>query len=377
MQNQKLPNVKIGGGVFRQRTANAFTLVELLVVIAIIGMLVALLLPAVQAAREAARRMQCTNHVKQISLALHNRHDIHNNFPPGGDRMEGKFSYNGAAGTLLYLAPFVELVTAYETITGVTDGDYAGPWDTPGAQAMGAISIFLCPSNSEKTIKSPGHIPRNYVFSMGDSCWTQHSTNPSDSHYSASRGMFFYNDHVTRLYTSKTFGDVVDGTSNTVAVSECLTPATRGGTDVRSNVAVHSGIWEDVAHGRPGNCMTGLTMTSRTSFATSHASTENFRGDIAFCGWLSTNGFTTTTPPNTPICVYNVPGALHDRWGVFPPRSNHTGGVNVGFMDGSVRFVTDSVDTAGATATAVNSGQSPFGVWGAIGTPNGGESRSL
>ena len=368
-----------GGGSLGKDAARrrGFTLVELLVVIAIIGMLVALLLPAVQAAREAARRMQCTNHVKQISLALHNYHDVRDQFPPGGDQFFGKFPNHGSAGTLLYLAPFLELSAAYDGVTSVDDRAHPTPWDTPTAHQMGIVSFFLCPSSGARTARNPGWIPRNYVFSMGDACWTQHSTDPADAHYSATRGMFFYNNIERNRFTNKTFTTCTDGTSNTVGVSECLTPTVHGGTDVRSNVAVYTGIWEGAAHGRPGNCMTGLTMTDRNSFATSHASTENWRGEIAFCGWLSANGFTTLTPPNTPICVYEIHTDSHDRWGVFPPRSNHTGGVNVGFMDGSVRFVTDTIDTAGASATVSRTGPSLFGVWGALGTPSGGESRSL
>ena len=368
------------GGNVRKR---AFTLVELLVVIAIIGMLIALLLPAVQAAREAARRMTCTNNVKQISLSLHNHHDIHNFFPPLGGRMgttaSTKFTHDGAAGTFLYLMPFLEMSALYDGITGVTNGSYSTPWDTPAAQASGLISAALCPSNSERSIKNVGWTPKNYVFSMGDACWTQHSTSPSDGHYSATRGMFFYNNEPAGLLTQKTFSSCSDGTSNTIAVSECLTPTTRGGTDVRSNVAVYDGIWTGTAHGTPGRCMSGLTMTDRTTFAATHASTENFRGDIATCGWVSANGFTTLTPPNSPMCVYSATGVSNDRWGVFPPVSNHTGGVVAGFMDGSVRFVSNTVDCGSnlATATAVRDGESPFGVWGALGSPSGGESKSL
>jgi len=356
---------------------NAFTLVELLVVIAIIGMLIALLLPAVQAAREAARRMQCSNNVKQITLALHNHHDTKELFPPCGDRMEGKFSYNGAVGTLLFLAPFMELSALYSAVSGVSDGAYSGPWDTPAMKESGLISPILCPSNSERRIKTSGQIPYNYVFSMGDACWAQHATDPTRSENVTGRGMFFYNDDQKKFYTQKSFGNCPDGTSNTAAVSECLTPAANGGTDAQSNVAVYNGIWDSVAWGRPGRCMTGLTMTDRTTFATSHASTRNYRGEIALCGWISANGFTTLTPPNTPICAYDSSTTLNDRWGVFPPNSNHTGGVSVGLLDGSVRFVSNTIDCNGVSERAVKTGPSPFGVWGALGSPDGGESKSL
>lgn len=356
-----------GGGAKR-----AFTLVELLVVIAIIGVLIALLLPAVQAAREAARRMECTSKTKQISLALHNHHDVKNYFPPCGDKFNGKFTASAAAGTMLYLMPFIEMQSLYDGVNGVANGAYGGPWDTPVMKSHGLISVVLCPSNAYREIKTEGQIPHNYVFSMGDGCWAQHTTNEIYDHCVTSRGMFYYNDdHI--FNTGKTFSNCDDGSSNTVAVSECLTPEVHGGNDIRSNVAVYTGIWDTVAYGRPGNCMTGLTRTDRTFDSSAHASTENWRGELAASGWLSANAFTTMTPPNSPICVYEIASGGHNRWGVFPPASNHPGGVVVGLLDGSVRFVSDTVDCNGASERAVKTGPSPFGIWGAYGTPSGGE----
>jgi len=362
--------------------------VELLVVIAIIGMLIALLLPAVQAAREAARRMQCSNNVKQLSLSLHNYHDVHDLFPPlagmfGTAPMPRKFSNTASVSALLYLLPFIEQQALYSGTTGDihptnADGRYPAPWDTPTMHTSGAISAVMCPSNSVKAMTTAGWKPNNYVFSMGDGCWAQHSTDSALNHTVTVRGMFFYNNDDTGLVTQKSFGGCPDGSSNTVAVSECLTPSTRGGTDARSNVAIYTGIWDGTPWGVPGRCMTGLTMLDRYTFDESHAHTQNFRGEIAMCGWLSASGFTTLTPPNTPICIYEHQTAMHNRWGVFPPASNHSGGVNVGLLDGSVRFVSDTVNCGNiGTARAVKTGPSPFGVWGALGSPDGGESESL
>jgi prepilin-type processing-associated H-X9-DG protein len=326
--------------------------------------------------------MQCSNHVKQISLALHNHHDTRDTFPPLGGSLNKKFSTMATAGTVVYLMPFMEMSPLYDGLSGYKNDEYPAPWNAPIMQSSGLLSTLLCPSNGERRIANPGWIPKSYVFSMGDACWAQHSTNTSESYHVGSRGMFFYyNDGTsgTGRKVEKTLASCADGTSNTIAVSEFRTPATFDGTDSRSNVAVYTGIWDDTPWGRPGSCMTGLIMTDRYTFGSEHASNADFRGVIATCGWLSANGFTTLTPPNTPTCVYPVTANVHasERWGVFPPTSAHTGGVNIGLFDGSVRFVSDTVDCRDLNARAVKSGASPFGVWGALGSPDGGESQSL
>ena len=99
-----------------------FTLVELLVVIAIIGMLIALLLPAVQAAREAARRMQCSNHMKQWGLALHNHHDAHNKLPAGCSEF---FYFVPLVGVTVHLLPYMEQQTVYDTLQAYAQSDDA------------------------------------------------------------------------------------------------------------------------------------------------------------------------------------------------------------------------------------------------------------
>jgi hypothetical protein len=89
-------------------------------------------------------------------------------------------------------------------------------------------------------------------------------------------------------------------------------------------------------------------------------------------GWWNANSFSTIAPPNTPMCLY------HDgTWGMLPPASYHTGGVGVGLFDGAVRFVSNAVDCGNQNAAAVGQGASPYGVWGALGSPNGGEGKSL
>ncbi len=176
------------------------------------------------------------------------------------------------------------------------------------------------------------------------------------------RGMFYRQ--------RKKISAISDGTSNTAAVSECLSPADRHGNDIKANVARYDGIWDGTPHGRPFNCVTGLPRVGTRQFDPAHASGA-WRGLLFTSGWSAVNGFTTLTPPNSPICVYG--GNVDNDWGVLPPTSNHTGGVNLALMDGSIRFISDSIDTGDRNAAAVSSGISPFGVWGALGSPNGGE----
>ena len=372
--------LKWGGGNTR-----AFTLVELLVVIAIIGILIALLLPAVQAAREAARRMSCTNKVKQISLALHTHHDSRQYLPNLGDDFDRKITELASVGTFFYLLPYMELAPLYDGIVADANGALTHAWKSSAYKNSGVVSSALCPSGGKASIyysstTGDPHLPNNYVFSMGDSAWNQFRPGKGGNYDCSSRGMFFYsNDDSPRLEKSKpgkTLANIEDGTSNTVGVSECLTPDVFGGTDVRSNVAfLSTKIWDGNPNGIPGACVHGLTMTDNRTFAAAHQ-VGFWRGLVLLCGWTAVNGFTTTTPPNSPMCS-QTSSTTWNSWGVFPPVSNHTGGVNVGMMDGSVHFVSDTIDWGDQNAYAVITGNSPFGVWGAMGTPKGGEAKSF
>ena len=157
----------------------AFTLIELLVVIAIIGMLVALLLPAVQAAREAARRMQCSNNMKQIGLALQGHHDTKGTLPAGQNYINtyrlGEYS---VWNPIILLFPFIETVAVYEAIISLPERDQ-WPWSVPSVSYLaGPFSFALCPSDPEarqpselvwEGDKRPGRISLRY--SMGDGMW--------------------------------------------------------------------------------------------------------------------------------------------------------------------------------------------------------------
>ena len=380
MKNTKL--VKMGGG-----KTHGFTLVELLVVIAIIGILIALLLPAVQAAREAARRMECTNKLKQIGLALHTHHDARKAFPPGNDGLNDRYltgspgSDGGSVSASVHLFPYMEQNALYDAIVNCDEADVPrtnAPWNVM-AVSEADLSLLRCPSAGNNSKTSPGDPtfgnrlvgPNNYVYSLGDGCWAHGHRPGSDTHRVSSRGMFYAHD-------PKNISAAVDGTSNTVGVSETLNPATYSGTDMRTNVARYQDIWDGIPHGRPMRCsVTNLQQPGNPKVFRADLTSSSFRGMLMTMGWSDANGFTTLTPPNWPVCIYNG----WNDWGVMPPTSYHTGGVNTTMMDGSVQFISNTINCLSpgvdADPLAVKSGPSPFGVWGALGTPNGGESYGL
>ena len=150
-------HVKTGAG-----SAEAFTLVELLVVIAIIGILIALLLPAVQAAREAARRMQCTNQLKQLGLSVHNYHDTYKACPVSG--IGGSENHSPFVGLL----PYFEQTARFELLSSV--GFNANPYGSNRA-FFGKLNLLACPSDGQtSSIGENDYTPSNYCFSLGDYC---------------------------------------------------------------------------------------------------------------------------------------------------------------------------------------------------------------
>ena len=402
--------LKWGGGSLGKP---AFTLVELLVVIAIIGMLIALLLPAVQAAREAARRMQCTNNFKQLALALHNYHDARNQFPAScqrifdrnanGDLLEttayrGHGNVNYVWSWRVVLFPYVELTSAWDSIKGLEGkSNNLAPWQEATEFLQGPFKSYICPSDGTAQGQSgychnADYGTRGFRSSktsarscFGDAMWNIMEF-PDDPIGAAnprgfSRGMF-HPGH------NKTFSSVQDGTSNTIALSERLCGEVSGDTNgvlqapddrVKSGVAVVNAMYQG-GPVYPAPCLNqGYNPNDRTRV--NGAPAIIWGGHIFADGRSINTGFTTTLPPNSISCGYNAGGG-GQGWGTYAPTSNHTGGVSVAFMDGSVRFVSDTVNAGdpnglqGGTPNA-NSGKSNYGIWGGLGTPAAGESVTL
>jgi prepilin-type N-terminal cleavage/methylation domain-containing protein len=290
-----------------------FTLIELLVVIAIIGILIGLLLPAVQKVREAANRLKCQHHLKQLGLALHNYHEAHGFFPHGTyNYIDGTGStpppYNNTQDRRCWMQdtlPFLEQEPLFKEFDA---------YMSTGASALyfpdstTIVPTLMCPSdpvNPKLKTWNPGGgrdhsqgFSGNYVLCAGNDYF-----NPGGLVSSASLNGLFYALSRTRLT------DITDGTSNTAMSSELILTPDLHDNDIR-------GRYYNPAH----------------------------------CGTL----FSTRIPPNPNVpdqfdwcSSYPVRGApcIWTSTNIFvSPRSYHVGGVNLGLADGSVRFVSNGVN---------------------------------
>lgn len=351
-----------------------FTLVELLVVIAIIGILVALLLPAIQAAREAARRTECTNNMKQLGLAVQNFHDTYQRFPCstrdpifagiGGSSWD-RWGYMGL------LLPYMEQANMFEELK--EEIGQSRPWWTgsytrrDGSQyqclAGKKINSFICPSDAQALhVIRDDRAPTSYLCNRGDYSL--------DFHWHESRGVFGRGDK-----THHAMAGVVDGTSNTVLCAEAkigVIGSKRVTEAIARNVAVNNGTPPSIclAEVGPGNIFTGDVETGDWQIG--------HRWLDAICPYTY---FFTMLAPNGPSC-----SRRGEDWAIVTASSYHPGGVNTVFVDGSTHFINESIDAGDPTMTVQQMpewqggnrpqdymGSSPYGVWGALGTLQGGE----
>ena len=356
-----------------RRDSRAFTLVELLVVIAIIGILIGLLLPAVQAAREAARRMQCTNNMKQYVLAIHNYVDANQvlpasrmNFYNYNTNQYTDAAYGGFVSATVALLPYMEQQPRYDAFVQLARNAANNSWPFANTPVFtDRIETILCPSDGAARMPSPHqNMARTSIcVSLGDGMWHNARPDWGESGIAKvdSRGLF-------APLAWRPLAIVSDGTSNTVAISEMIGDA-NGSTKVKGGVFKTSSLHDGQA--KPAPC---LTESRRADDPTQlNSGTDTWRALLWTDGRSVNAGFTTVLPPNSPCCIYSWPNIENYAWGVFSPQSNHSGGVNVGYADGSVHFISDTIDCGSPNSYGVNSGKSPYGVWGALGTPQGGE----
>jgi len=317
-----------------------FTLVELLAVIAIIGILVGLLLPAVQAARESARRSLCSNNLKQFGLAAQNYHDAKNAFPllnnmpvqatPAQVVSQWSGYMCGLSGHCMLL-PFLEQQSLDSAV------DPASWGNTHNTTKYGLVTVpgFLCPSTDRSVVKAAGYPGNHYAWSTG-------STTLCYQPFASENGII-NKDKGIKLK------DVTDGLSKTILAAEFLSG--QGGPS-GSGTGIYpfdlfcvgwspgGSAWDTSAF------MTQATMNRIGSAAPTN--TTNRNGAQWSRPLASQTLFNCVAPPNwtNPSVAGGWGSAVTDSDGaIVPPRSMHGGGVNLVLVDGAVVFMSDSVDT--------------------------------
>jgi prepilin-type N-terminal cleavage/methylation domain-containing protein len=322
----------------KKNKKNGFTLVELLVVIAIIGVLIALLLPAVQAAREAARRMQCSNQLKQITIALHNYHDTKGAFPAGNSRIvhvEGGTLYQCNVYTpLLMLMPFYEHQALYEE---ATNGPNAGKDPISGAPWVDRnVTAIICPSESNAW-NAFGRV--SFVYSLGD--WADKNWESTTTIYN-NRGVFARGAGTNYQSADffnvwRTMENLTDGTSNTIVFSErCI--SSRRNTIRGAYILSVTGIGNTAGGGAAVTPKSCADTRDGNGYVTTGGNIQ--KDDHFGTRWADGRGpssFSTILPPNSPSCSGDVLG--YDARMMVAASSYHSSGVNASIADGSVRFV--------------------------------------
>lgn len=330
----------------RHSSPHAFTLIELLVVIAIIGILVALLLPAVQFARETARRMQCSNNLKQIGIALHNYHSQFKSFPPG--RVVTLVNGQGHCySAYAHILPQLDANFIYDKINWG-----ANPEDAINAVALEqTIPFFLCPSDKHTKLQGNSGV-HNYPLCTG----TTFPVSPRNPGGVRVTGVFYENSDTG-------FNMITDGSSQTICVGETVL-ADLGGPSVWDGVSKTNGF---VLTPGNDNLFNGPELTNyQTQCTVAGLLLQQTRGSRWLYGAPGHSMYNHHRGPNDPGCDCRggIPHSIKTdvQWRVLSlsvaARSKHPNGVQVLYCDGHVQFVGNSIT---------------LGIWQALGTRDGND----
>jgi prepilin-type N-terminal cleavage/methylation domain-containing protein/prepilin-type processing-associated H-X9-DG protein len=363
-----------------RQVSRGFTLIELLVVISIIGVLVALLLPAVQSAREAARRAQCVNNLKQIGLALQNYHDVNNVFPPGAilpnsANLDNSI-WNPQASNLSWRAlifPFIEQSNVYNAINALESSVVIPSWTGHTTVDSGQMytawvtvnNTFLCPSDG---LNGNGLLPSGAgTYANGQDCAGTPPINPATgqtspvtpvSNYSGSFGDNYASNNYPGTIPWETPGPPRIGWPPSWGGGQSTAPGVptsfRGMFDIYDFYGPF-GI-NSVTDGTSNTILIGEVLPS------DRAEINFYNGNGATAGLTVPLNFPSNTfPALNPACneAYDELGVpLGCRFSSSGKgfKSRHPGGVNFGFVDGSVHFLKQSMSLVTACALGSRNG---------------------
>ena len=332
----------VGVLVMRSYRRPGFSLVELLVVIAIIAILIGLLLPAVQKVREAAARAKCMNNLKQIGLAVQNFENTRGCLPPGGSWVTAKSPSPNVSGYVSYsvharILPYIEQGALGQ------QADLAGSARSQPEVIAQRVPVYLCPSDPNDRVSSfiPATYPTSYGSAVGD--WLVEDYTVGRFGNGAFPAVSYPGQRGIR------FTEITDGTSTTVGFAE-----------VKAFTSFVDRPASDPATPPPATTADVLALGGTFYNLAAHTS---WAEELSF-----QSGLTFVFPPNTFVPYVNVAdgqtydvdwtGGILYQYQAITARGYHSGGVNTLFMDGSVRFVNNSI---------------PQLTWRALGTRNGGE----